>query len=213
MARTEATLHLNSRDEKRFKRMTSTVHLRRLLRAEVRQATILNSRAIKRQIKRELQTGRKAKQSELTIALKGSSSPLSDTGLLLRSISVTSVRWDSSRVGILEKGTRSQSGLTMPQLAAIVQNGAVIPVTRSMRGLFYVLWLASTGRNKHELNGRAAELFSRFQGWKPISPGTTEIIIPPRPFVANALNSRSLQLEIRRNYREAIQRAWDKRRV
>lgn len=213
MAREDIRLQLNERDWKRYRRMTSSPVMRRLLRREIKQATILNSRAIKREIKREIRTGKYARNSELTIAIKGSDDPLRDTRLLVNAISVRSVRWDSSRIGVVDRGERTKSGLTMERLAMILQRGATIPVTPSMRGLFYHLWLASIGRNRHELNGRAAELFQRFKDWKPLSPATKVIVIPPRPFVATALSRHSLKLEIRKNYRNAVQRAWSTRRI
>ncbi len=208
MARQIASFELSKRDLKRLEKMMSTTRLRRLLRKEVNQATILNGRAIKRAIKSNLRNSRHIRNASLTIAIKGSSAPLRDTGLLLRSISVTKRRWDSTRIGVIDRGSLSSAGLTMERLATILQKGAVIPVTPGMRGLFHILWLSSIGRNPHELNGRAAELFNRFQNWKPISRSTSQIIIPARPFVKPALDDHKLKLEIRRNYRRAIQQAW-----
>ena len=199
----------NKRDARRVERLFSTTHNRRLLKREVRKATIDNSKLIKRRIRKSLVSGKYAKNAELTIAIKGSSRPLSDLKLLLSSISVTSPRWDTSKITITEK--RTASGLTTFDLAKILQRGAVIPVTAKMRGMFWLLWIASMRNDSSKLRGRAAELFDRFQQWKPISPGTQNIIIPARPFMKDALSSASLKREVRRNYKMAISRAFNAR--
>jgi hypothetical protein len=141
---------------------------------------------------------------QLTVDIKGSSKPL---------VGIDSDLWG----GITHKRIDSFSAFagvlrTNEQfnIAVIAHEGKTIPVTAKLRGLFFFLWLASTGEIPvSKLTGRAAELFKRkSSGWVPLAEGTTAITIPGRPFVENALKNEKLKAQVQRNWERAMGFVW-----
>ena len=136
----------------------------------------------------------------LTVAIKRSRKPLVDHGDLMRSVTMQRINWFSVFVGVLRTDAEFN-------VAEIVHEGRYIPVTARMRGLFYVLWMASMakkrGKAASRLTGRAEELFKRFQNWRPLSTSTRVIKIPPRPFIRMTFKSKSVQKQIRQLYWKA----------
>jgi hypothetical protein len=71
--------------------------------------------------------------------------------------------------------------------AEALENGAVIKVTDKMRSLFFVLWLVSQGKMAaSELDEPAAKMFARYPDWPMLSDSTTDLRLPPRPFMRAA---------------------------
>jgi hypothetical protein len=122
-----------------------------------------------------------ADNKPLTRFIKGANTPGVDTGSLKQSIRVTSFGPTSFWVGIKKADKNYQK-------AQRIINGALVPVTDSMRSMFDLLAWASEGRvDPASLSGRAAELWSRqAYGWLPLSASTTHILIVPRPFLEQA---------------------------
>jgi len=175
----------------------ATAFGKRLAR-NVRRATKLNALAAVKEMRATIQSGGFKANAPLTVALKGSSKPLVASGDLFQSISIEQINDDEIFVGVL----RTEEGF---DLVNIVHNGAVIPVTPAMRWMFMLLAKASDGTmDPSKLEGRAAELFSQFQGWKPLAESTTTIIIPERPFAVVAFSKESLVKLCRENWEAAV---------
>jgi hypothetical protein len=128
-----------------------------------------------------------------------------DKGDLWQAITSKQRRWDRVFVGLLQTDALFNIGRALHE-------GATIPVTKKMRAMFFYLWLASQQAQGHRtgrpvrLTGRAAELFDRFKDWKPLRDTTTAIKIPPRPFIAEALNDDAKQ-KMKLNWANAVQAA------
>lgn len=177
------------------------------MKREVSKALDLTSLQVVKEIRKNIQGGRFLGNAALTAAIKGQNKPLVDFGQLFQAIGF-------KRVGEYERqvGVTKMSGDAL-NIAMVVHNGAVIKVTDKMRGLFFLLWLASMDRiPKSELRGRAAELFKRMPGgWKPLSESTTHIRIPPRRFIDEVFKSRRVRKMFKDNVNGAIERVMARR--
>lgn len=189
-----------------FKILIRPGRFRRRLEKHVGQATARNVKFLTKAIRKQIQRGGFAKNAALTAAIKGSSKPLVDYADLFKAITAKKLAWDHAFVGLLRTSGAYNVGL-------IVHEGADVPVTAKMRNLFWVLAIASqevgTGAAP-ELTGRAAELFARFQSWRPLNPGTRIIRIPPRPFVLQAMEDPALRRQVERGWSDAVQLALKK---
>lgn len=161
------------------------------LKREVAKATKRNALVAEAYIKRGINRGaRYEPNSVITIAIKGSSRPLVDTGAL--SASITSrVKWDVAFIGVLrstQRKSRDGNSYDLLNVAFVVHEGAAIRVTDKMRRFFALMARENPGR------------------WFPIRPGTKIIRIPGRPFLEAALDDNAVKT-YRRNWERAIQRA------
>ncbi len=140
--------------------------------------------------------------ADLTAALKGENKPLvGGTNSLFQAITFKiEDQGLTTFVGVLRT-----NGLF--NIAATIHDGLEIPVSEGMRKLFFVLWLASTGKLKGTLDGRAAELFEQFQDWRPLKAGTKVIVIPERPFIDDAIRSTKVRKGVRQNWKRALEGA------
>ncbi|MCK5019296.1 MAG: hypothetical protein KAS32_19710 [Candidatus Peribacteraceae bacterium] len=114
-------------------------------------------------LRRQIEAGKSQKNAALTIIIKSGSKPLFDYGKLLKSI--RSTQWDnfSFSVGV---DKLSRDGTNVP---AILESGAVVPVSDEMRKFFWAKFKESKGKIL------------------PLKKSTTQIVIPPRPFLKTAL--------------------------
>jgi len=156
-----------------------------------------------RAIRQEIKNGAYAPNAPLTIAIKGSSKPLVDTGNLFKAITHKMVDNYTVWVGVLfVSGAYS--------LSVALHEGATIKVTEKMRNLFDLLFWASKGKlSPSKLTGRAAEIWerSKTKEFFPLSRSTSQIVIPPRPFMRRAIESSALHLRIQTIWFEAIAKA------
>ena len=166
------------------------------LNINLRRATTLNAMLVKKAIRRKIQGRIPPANSALTQAIKGSSKPLVDKGQLFQSITHRVISPFTAEVGIAK-------GNAYANIGAAVHEGAVIPVTPQMRGLFAVLANASRG-NSSGLTGRAAQLFARNKDWKGLKKSTTSIKIPSRPFVKLAMADIALRNKLYANWQQAL---------
>jgi hypothetical protein len=144
-----------------------------------------------------------AKNASLTIHIKSSSTPLIDTGGLLRAITSKADRWDVGFAGIL----RSDE---LFEIAEMLHEGGSIRVTEKMRNMFQLLWFVSKGSaDPGVLTGAARELWNRQPGgWFPLRESTSAIRIPPRPFVKRAFESFSLKQGVKREWNDSLRRVF-----
>lgn len=152
-----------------------------------------------RNTRKVIQKGGFAPNKPLTVAIKRSSKPLVDDGELFQSITYQVMNEYTVFVGVLKT-----SGIY--NIAVMIHDGGIIPVTWEMRGLFWILWLASQGTvSPNTLSGRAKELWDRMPGgWKPIGVGTRAIVIVSRPFMRQAFQDPELHRIALNHWHEAI---------
>lgn len=197
------------------------------LKANIQRANRLNGVVMVKHIRKVIQAGDFVRNAALTRAIKRSSKPLVDEGShLFQAITSVAVGENAVFVGVLQRDE-------FHDIARAIHNGTSIPVTDAMRNLFAVLARASAGEmDPALLTGRAAELWERMPGrigggnvrrsadgkfiprsqwgqfvWKPLSPNTTVIVIPPRPFIAKAFDDQSVRRLITQNWVSAIEAA------
>ena len=174
---------------------------RKKLAQHVRRANKINGLVVQRKIRQDIKAKKYAPNAPLTIALKGSKTPLVDSGGLFQAITMEVVG-DAVFVGV-----KRTNGLY--DVALALHEGVTIPVTEPMRRLFWTLWKASVGSiDPATLTGRAKELWEQMPGgWKPISKDTKAIVIPERPFIRQAFADAGLKAKIAENWEAALKAA------
>lgn len=179
-------------------------------RSAIRVANEVNGMYVAGQVKRAIRSGGWSQNAPLTTLIKGSTKPLSDHGQLMQAITHKVVDWKTVFVGV-SKQAKTKSGRPLANVALALHEGISIIVTRRMRSMFWYLWLATTGRMKEEkLRGRAREIYDRVgrkRIIKPLSPATTAIRIPGRPFLRKVFDDKSVQIVVKRNWARAVDQA------
>lgn len=180
---------------------------------EVSRATEQNAMFTARAIRRYIKAAKVEANAAATIAMKGSSKPLVHTGQMFQSIKGSLINSTTALAGVL-RTAKSEDGAELANVAAILNEGATIPVTESMRGLFYALHTATTrGRGAVDASPRLDAILGARGGSKeviwPLDEGTEEIDLPARPFFEDSIDS-ALKARIRKNWERAYQRALTK---
>lgn len=175
----------------------------KILKVHMRQATAFNGKMGEAAMRKLIQSGLIApKNAALTSAIKGDSKVLVDDSTLFGNITSKVVSDTEAFVGVL----RTSGAFNV---AVGVHEGVTIAVTTRMRGMFFLLWQASTGGlDPSKLEGRAAELFERFQDWKPLAPGTSSITIPARRWVPIVFRDPALKKQAKENWQKAMKAAF-----
>lgn len=168
----------------------------------MQRATQLNALVAEASIRDIIKGGGFEANAPLTSAIKRSSKPLVDKGDLFKAITSQPRNAFEAFVGIL-----MTDGLY--DVALAVHDGVSIKVTDKMRNMFYVLWQASIGEiPASKLEGRAAELFARYKNWRPLRESTSNIVIPARPFIRKAFQSRELRAKVKAHWELALTAAF-----
>jgi hypothetical protein len=179
-------------------------------RALVRIATEQNGMFVAGRMKRLIRQGGFEPNAALTTVIKRSTKPLFDHGQLIQAITHQTVNYSTVFVGVL-KSSRSKRGEPLVNIIPGLHDGTTITITRKMRSLFWFLWLVTSGKMKEEkLRGRAREIYERIGNKriiKPLSPASTAIRIPGRPFMKQAFEDPKTILLVRRQWVRAISRA------
>lgn len=191
---------------KKMERALSSGKNKAVYDKHIKRATQLNGKMAEALIRNEIKNGAFAKNAPLTSALKGGGKPLVGTSTgaqLFQSITSKVIDDESVFVGVLKTNS-------FYNVARTIHNGTVITVTPAMRGLFFMLWLASTGQMApSELSKRGQELYGQMStGWLPLKASTRNIVIPPRPFIEQAINNAELQKKSENNWRQALAAAF-----
>jgi hypothetical protein len=197
-----------------WKRMAAAMDSKRFeknLEANINKATIFNGLMVAGEIRRRIKARKYAKNSELTVLIKRSSTPLIDDADLWGSVTSKNISAYAVFVGVL-RTTLAPNGRPMVNLAEFLHSGGAFPVTEHMRNLFILLSEVGQGkRDKSTLTGRAAELAKalgkRIEQIKPLKPSTTHIVVPPRPFLTDVLNDARILKKCEANWRKAAQAA------
>lgn len=182
----------------RFKNATDAKRFHRRFQRHRKIALDLVARTI---IREAISRGSFERNAALTEMVKGSNSPLTDTGKQLVRAFRTRIYGEHLFVGI-------PSTDPFYLQARSVHDGVTLRVTDKMREMFIMLWLASNGElGADQLTGRAAELFKRqSSGWLPLRDSTQVIKIPARPFMAEAFGSPEVKLAAEHLFTQAVNR-------
>jgi hypothetical protein len=170
-----------------------------VLKKHFRRATIHNALLVRKAIRGNIKKGGHTANRPLTVAIKGSDKPLVDKGQLFGAITSKLISDFTAEVGV-------KMGDPTANIAVTLHEGTTIKVTPAMRGLFMLLARASQGKAV-SLSGRAEQLFSRYKDWKPLRPGTTAIVIRPRPFMREAIEDPMVTGLVYDNWQEALNAA------
>lgn len=179
--------------------LLSAAHFSPALQEAIGHATRINAAILRREIRKNIRSGvyasGRAKNRPLTEFIKGSSKALVDTGQLFQAITSNVQSWGRAEVGVA-RTSRSAN------VARIVHEGTVIPVTEKMRAMFRALAEVSNGtRDPSSLRGRAKALYERQKkGWVPLKLSTTHIMIPARPFIQEVINDPTIRNLISENW-------------
>lgn len=175
----------------------------------IRVATTQNAMYVAGQIKRSIgKLG--TRNAPLTILLKRSTKTLFDYGELLKAITHKVISWKTAFVGVL-KQSKGRDGKSLTNVVVAIHEGVNITVTPKMRAMFWYLWLVTQGKMKEsKLDGRAKQIYERIRGRrviKPLSPSTTAIRIPSRPFIRKVFESRDVKAFVKSNWSRAVSAA------
>ena len=167
-------------DWKKLERMLAPINMRQ---REVDRCMVMIGITVTKKIKTEIKQRKYVKNHPWTIAMKSTSAgvgdqPLVDHGQLVKSINYkvdySGIKSIQVFIGV-RKGTIGANGKDMVELARVLHEGAVIPVTSAMR-----MYLLSKG-------------FA-------LKPSTAFIVIPARPFVRQVVENPATKEEIRTIY-------------
>lgn len=166
------------------------------LEREVYKASRLNAQIGASAITTSINSGGYAPNSPTTTAIKGSGRPLVDKGHLLQSITGETEGPYAALVGVLKSRVvtdESGKGKDILNIAKILHEGAVIPVTDKMRRFMAMMSRKNPGR------------------YRPIRNSTSVIVIPRRPFLEAALTD-AMQKKYNDNWMRAVHRSFNGRR-
>lgn len=188
---------------KKLEQALSPGHAGKIIRKHMRRATMLNGKIAERQIRESIKSGKYVSNAPLTQAIKGGDKPLVGSAQLFGAITSKAITDLAVFIGVLRTSD-------IYNIAVAIHQGTAIKVTKKMRGLFYVLWLASKGSiDPSTLTGRAAELWEQMPGgWLPLKPGTKVIAIPPRPFIKQAFEDARLRRQVKKNWQLALKEGF-----
>lgn len=185
-------------------------------------------------LRAEIQQGTYEKNADLTITIKGSTKPLVDKGRLFQSIGHQRIKRATYFVGVLKsRAVRMrgvEGGVDYLNVARIIHDGATIPVTPKMRSMFKALWLATRDKKSRgagetwkrmpmtKLRSKRAKYLAqraRRRGATifPLSPSTSAIRIPSRPFIRNVFERSSTRARLRiiffhQGVKKVLQQIW-----
>ncbi len=186
-----------------------------------RKIRVANRRIGKRTEKAMLRTIRGKgyeRNAWLTQLLKGENDPLVGMGNAkhwsesIKSEMISSSGDEGVFVGILTNDD-------FFEIARLLHNGWHFKVSKKMRGMFYLLWLAAKGSiSASKLSGRAKELWdqmprSQRAGWKPLKKETTVILMPERPFVDKTIQKSSFKPMVTGLWEKALEQTFKEVKV
>ena len=186
-----------------------------LLERNINRATLANALLVRKEIRRRIKGKSYSPNAKLTILLKGSTTPLVDESLMWQAVTTVLVDAYTAFVGV--RRTARTNGQGLADVAAIVHEGTEMRVTPAMRGLFFILSLATRSAQPKKppvLTGRAKELYEKLGGRGriyPLSPTTTKIRIPGRPFIKVVVEDRAIKARCIINWQKAVEASFKTR--
>ena len=191
------TIRFTGRGARKFEKFLDSRHHMRILREEVKKATARNIAMIQDAIQRRINSKAfKKKNSPVTIAIKGSSIPLRDTGDLHNAIETELKDAFVGFVGVLKKQRGSHGmRMSMRDLIRHLEKGFVVDMTAAMRAKLWAMSRKSVGKS----SGKSVGTGSRDIVGK--------LVIPGRPFITPVFRSKRLRRKLNRNWENAVKRA------
>ena len=162
---------------------------RAALESEVGQATRRNALFVRTEIRDRIRGRRYTANAALTVAVKGSSTPLVDSALLLQNVTDRILSPFEAIVGVM-RGASSKDGGDLVNLGIVLHEGTTVRVTAAMRRFFYA---------------KAAEQPGK---WLPLRASTTAITIPGRPFVRDVAEDQAVRDQVEQNWQAAVERSF-----
>lgn len=186
----------------------------KLAHRNMRRATQRNAQQVVRAMRKRIKSRRYAANVALTIVLKGQDLPLVDHAAgLFQALTSRMVDTHAALAGVF-RTTPAAPGSKLPpyNVGVIVHEGATIPVTKRMRGLFQALSAYSRGDlDASKLTGRAAVLAERVKVGEvriyPLKATTEALQIPPRPFIRDVAEDAQVIQGCIRQWQDAYQMA------
>jgi len=205
-------IQIKFRGIKKWRGALKAPAFRSALTQNLKKATMINAKRASAKQRSLIQGSTGLQRSAaLTVALKGEDKPLVGDGSLFQAITERDVSKGQS-IEVFSGVLRTSDDYN---IGKAVHDGITLRVTEAMRGLFFMLWVASErareGKPLPKLHGRAEELFGMYQHWLPLSPGTKAINIPPRRWIDMAFKDPGLKRECERNWQQAIQQTMRER--
>jgi len=197
-------------DTIKFDKFLLSRRFRKNLEREVRKATILNSLLVIKAMGRKIRDRSFKDNTDLTLALTRGQIPLLKDKNMLDAMSYQLQNAFVSEVGWLE-GRESTGGVTgqtiqMQKLVELVNEGYMITVTPKM-----IAAIMAALRNRKTKSGRltkkAKTALDAFEGTEG-GGGRGQWKVAARPFVEQVMTDPELIKTIRKNWSEAIERAY-----
>ena len=162
---------------------------RAAIEREVGQATRRNALLVRTEIRDRIRGRRYSANAALTVAVKGSSTPLVDTALLLQNVTDRVLSPFEAIVGVM-RGASAKDGGDLVNLGIVLHEGATVRVTEAMRRFFYAKAMENPDR------------------WRPLRRSTVALTIPGRPFVRDVAEDRAVHTQVEAEWQRAVERSF-----
>lgn len=174
---------------RRFQRFLDPKNFQSQMTRLINLATRRAARYVVDEVRASIQRNEYEPLSGLAIISKASPSslPLVDAGSLWLSITDKVINPFAAFVGVLRQA-KGKRGKNMYNIALILHEGATIGVTPKMRAYFWF---------RHSQDPR----------WLPLSPTTTAIHIPPRPFIRQVIQKPHVKQRVWAEWRKGMRQA------
>jgi len=194
-----------------YEKALSHPRFMKFLKPEIKKSLDVAGFAMRKTMRSHITGKVGVKNAALTIAIKGSTTPLADYGDLF---AAQTHRLSSDGmecfIGVLATA-KARDGKSLVNIGEGLHEGMRIEVTAKMRRMFWYLSLASEGHiDPGELTGRAKVLFERYQHWKPLRRTTTHIVIPSRPWIRLSFADETFRAKFQVEMQNAVKRALKK---
>lgn len=195
-----------------FRKFLNARRLKRNLDREIRRGTIKNALFLIKQVKVNIRSKPFESNAPLTLALKRSNMPLMDEKNLWDAINYTLKDAFSAEVGIVgtaristgSKGKGRRSSIMVEKLVELMEEGFTITVTQEMRSALMASLREQVNPKTGNLTGKAKR---GLKGAAKVNPQAT-YRVPPRPLLSSVWKNRKIRRELRKNWRQALERVW-----
>ena len=178
-------------DWNRLGNILSVPNFTPILEKNIRVANKRIALEYRKKVRADVKSKKYARNARMTIEMKkGKATPLIDQNDMMASINIFEIDPYNVEVGIHRNVPRKDGKGKMWNLAVILHDGTTIKVTEKMRRYF-------------EFQHRRG-----VPGWRPLSPSTSVIRIPPRPFFETPM--KGFRTTAQKHWKEAIEASFKK---
>ncbi len=177
----------------------------RLFKADlIRAITIANERigrdAVAR-MRRAIRARHYLDNSPITVAIKGSSTPLVDRGDLFQALTYQVTQGGMGVTFGVRRGAKLASGADAVSVAMVLHEGATIRPTPAQRAALWAKVGAALSGRQSKVRRQAAAIIGGRSGG---GGGSVVWVIPPRAFIAGPLSEPAFEEFVRAQYDQAI---------